>query len=302
MIKNVFITGGLGQDGKILSKLLDKKKINLNILTKSNKEIKNKKITYIKSNLLNKKKLESIFTKNKPDIVLHLGANNPSYNEDSFKLFFKDNKLTTKNIFFSTFKANKKAKFIFCSSSQIFQKKNGTVNEKSKVMSKSNYTKFRIDSHNMMLKYKKKNKIQYTNVILFNHDSKFRNKKFIIPRICKAIISKKTNFLNKIIKANISSDYSHAEDICNGLSKLMFSRLNLDKIILSSNKITSLNDIILYLIKKNNLKINVKYRKIKVKGLKGNNKLAKSKLKWSPKFNIFKAANEIYKFYKKTKI
>ncbi len=302
MIKNVFITGGLGQDGKILSKLLDKKKINLNILTKSNKEIKNKKITYIKSNLLNKKKLESIFTKNKPDIVLHLGANNPSYNEDSFKLFFKDNKLTTKNIFFSTFKANKKAKFIFCSSSQIFQKKNGTVNEKSKVMSTSDYTKFRIDSHNMMLKYKKKNKIQYTNVILFNHDSKFRNKKFIIPRICKAIISKKTNFLNKIIKANISSDYSHAEDICNGLSKLMFSRLNLDKIILSSNKITSLNDIILYLIKKNNLKINVKYRKIKVKGLKGNNKLAKSKLKWSPKFNIFKAANEIYKFYKKTKI
>jgi GDP-D-mannose dehydratase len=302
LIKNVFITGGLGQDGKILSKLLDKKKINLNILTKSNKEIKNKKITYIKSNLLNKKKLESIFTKNKPDIVLHLGANNPSYNEDSFKLFFKDNKLTTKNIFFSTFKANKKAKFIFCSSSQIFQKKNGTVNEKSKVMSTSDYTKFRIDSHNMMLKYKKKNKIQYTNVILFNHDSKFRNKKFIIPRICKAIISKKTNFLNKIIKANISSDYSHAEDICNGLSKLMFSRLNLDKIILSSNKITSLNDIILYLIKKNNLKINVKYRKIKVKGLKGNNKLAKSKLKWSPKFNIFKAANEIYKFYKKTKI
>ena len=43
-------------------------------------------------------------------------------------------------------------------------------------------------------------------------------------------------------------------------------------------------------------------RQIKVKGLKGNNKLAKSKLKWSPKLNIFKAANEIYKFYKKTKI
>ena len=302
MIRNVFITGGLGQDGKILTKLLDKKKINLNILTKSNKGIKSKKITYIQSNLLNKKKLESIFTKNKPDILLHLGANNPSYNEDSYKLFFKDNKLTTKNIFFSTFKANKKAKFIFCSSSQIFQKKNGTVNEKSKVMSTSDYTKFRIDSHNMMLKYKKKNKIQYTKAILFNHDSKFRNKKFIIPRITKAIIGKKTNFLNKIIKANISSDYSHAEDICNGLIKLMFSELNLNKIILSSNKITSLNDIILYLIKKNNLKINVKYRKIKVKGLKGNNKLAKSKLKWSPKLNIFKAANEIYKFYKKTKI
>ena len=302
MIKNVFITGGLGQDGKILTKLLNKKKINLNIITKSNKAIKNKKITFIQSSLLNKKRLKSIFAKNKPDILLHLGANNPSYNEDSYKLFFKDNLLATKNIFYSTFKANKKAKFIFCSSSQIFKKKNGTVNEKSKVMATSDYTKFRIDSHNMMLKYKKKNKIQYTNAILFNHDSKFRNKKFIIPRISKAIIGKKTNFLNKIIKANISSDYSHAADICNGLNKLMFSKLNLDKIILSSNKITSLSDIILYVIKKNNLKINVKYRKIKVEGLKGNNKLAKNKLKWSPKLNIFKAADEIYKFYKKTKI
>ena len=58
------------------------------------------------------------------------------------------------NIFYSTFEANKKAKFIFCSSSQIFKKKIGFVSEKSKIYSTTDYVKFRIKSDLMMLKYK----------------------------------------------------------------------------------------------------------------------------------------------------
>ena len=77
----------------------------------------------------------------------------------------------------------------------------------------------------------------------------------------------------------------------------MFSTTNLDKIILSSNRKTSLNRIIYDVIKKNNLKSNIKFKKYKIKkSLIGNNKLAKKTLKWYPKKNIFMAANEIYKF------
>jgi len=188
--KNVFITGGVGQDGQILTILLKKKKINLTIFYKGKKPINQIGVKYIKENLSNKKKIDTLFKKIKPDIVLHLAANNPSYNEKNYKVFFKENFLATKNIFYSTFGANKKARFIFCSSSQIFQKKNGLVNEKSKMISKTDYTKFRIKSDLMMLKYKKEEKINYTNAILFNHDSIFRNKKFILPRIVSAIIKK----------------------------------------------------------------------------------------------------------------
>ena len=57
MTKNVFITGGLGQDGKILSNLLISKKVKLNVFFRNKKRIiKNKKINYIYSNLKNKKK------------------------------------------------------------------------------------------------------------------------------------------------------------------------------------------------------------------------------------------------------
>jgi len=150
-MKNIFITGGLGQDGTILTNLLKKNKFSLNIFSKKNK-INKKNINFIHSNLLDKKKLEQIFTKNKPDIVLHLASNNPSYKENNYKLFYRDNFLATKNIFFTTFTSNKNAKFIFCSSSQIFKKKMGQVNENSKAIKTSNYTKFRIDSEKMMLK------------------------------------------------------------------------------------------------------------------------------------------------------
>ena len=123
MNKNLFITGGTGQDGQILTTLLKKKKINLNILYKNKKKPITKGVKFIRNNLLNRKKIDTLFKKTKPDIILHLAANNPSFKEKDNKIFFKENFLATKNIFQATFESNKKAKFIFCSSSQIFKKK-----------------------------------------------------------------------------------------------------------------------------------------------------------------------------------
>ena len=150
-----------------------------------------------------------------------------------------------------------------------------------------------------MLKYKKINKIKYSNIILFNHDSKYRNHKFIIPRIIRAIYEKNINFLNEILKSNIASDFSHAEDICKGIIKVMFSNKNIDTVILSSGKLTLLNKIIYNIIKKNRINVKIKYPKKLAKGLIGNNILAKNKFNWSPKKDIFEATNEIYKTHKK---
>ena len=302
LTKNVFITGGAGQDGQILTILLQKKKINLTIFYKDKIPKNIKGVNFIKEDLLDKKKIDTLFKKIKPNVVLHLAANNPSYHQRNYEIFFNKNFLATKNIFYSTFEVNKKARFIFCSSSQIFRKKKGIVNEKSKVLEATDYTKFRIKSDLIMLKYKKKEKINYTNAILFNHDSVYRNKKFLLPRVVNAIIEKDYTFLNDIIKANIFADFSHADDICNALYKIMFDKTNLDKLILSSGKSTSVNDIIQYILKKNKLKLDINLNQNKAKKtLIGNNMLARQKLKWSSKKNIFTAANEIYKLEVKNK-
>ena len=64
-------------------------------------------------------------------------------------------------------------------------------------------------------------------MILFNHDSALRNKKFLLPRIVKAIKEKNENFLNNIYKENIIKDFSHAEDICNAIYLLIRKNVNL---------------------------------------------------------------------------
>ena len=293
--KNIFITGGLGQDGKILIRLLNPKKYNIYIFSK--KKVRNtiKKCKIFNENLKYKKNIRSHFQKIKPDIVLHIASNNPSFNEKNHNLFYKENLLTTKNIFDETFRANTDSRFFFFNSSQIFKKKSGSVNEKSIFFGRSDYTKFRINSHKYMIKKKRVKKLFYTNLILFNHDSVFRNNKFLIPRVISAIKRKKIIFLKDIMKENIHADFSHAEDICKAIIKLISSNKNLDNLILSSNKATSLNNIIYFIINKNKLKIDLKVKRLrKKKVLIGNNSKAKNLLKWRTKKDIFIAANEIY--------
>ena len=163
-------------------------------------------------------------------------------------------------------------------------------------LGKTYYTKFRIDSHKYMINKKKIKNLLYTNLILFNHDSKYRNRKFLIPRVINALKKKNLFFLKNIMKENIYGDFSHAEDICKGIIKLISTKKNLDNLILSSNKATSLNKIINFIIKNNKLKIHFKIKKFKKKNsLIGNNSLAKNLFRWRPKKNIFIAANEMYK-------
>ena len=132
---------------------------------------------------------------------------------------------------------------------------------------------------------------------MFNHDSPQRNKKFLLPRIIKYLKSKNIKELKKIYELNIKGDFSHAEDICQGIILLMKNKINLDKIILSSNKFTNINSIINFLIKKNKLNIKIKSKKnaTNIK-LLGNNKLAKKILKWKPRKNYLNAALESYRF------
>ena len=300
-MKNLFITGAQGQDGTILREILKvNKKIKVYSIVEKKKKFQKKK-DLIKLNLSNKNQIKNTFSKIRPDIIIHLGSKNPSFSQKNYKKYFQYNMLTTKNIFFAAFERNIKTKFIFCNSSHIFKKREGVVNEKSnffynKKRLNSDYSKFRLKSHQLMLDYKNKKNINYTNVILFNHDSIYRNKKFLIPRIMIALKKKKYKFLKEIINENISADFSHARDICQGLVKISLSKKNIDNVILSSGKLTNINDIIKFVIRKEKIFVpfNI-YSKKKNKGLIGNNLLAKKKFNWFPKKDIFDASLEIFK-------
>jgi nucleoside-diphosphate-sugar epimerase len=292
-MKKVIITGANGQDGIILSKLLIKKKYLVYKFIK--KKIKSNKKNYFIT--LNKKfyNIKKEIDKIQPNIIIHLGSDNPSYNKKFLHKDYKKNLFFTKKII--NYVTNKNhIKLILVSSSKIFKKNTKKVTEDSPIYANDYYSKFRIESANYLLSKKIKHKLNATVLILFNHDSKFRNPRFLLPRLIKAVKKNNINFLKKIYYENICGDFSHAEDICNGIYLLIKKDKNPDKLILSSGKKTYINNIIKIFYKK------IKYIKfnkdIKNKNnLIGNNKLAKKTIGWKIKKNIIIAANEIYKHY-----
>ena len=293
--KNVVITGALGQDGIILSKLLIKKKYNIYGVVKKLNKKKIKGVNYSTVNILDYRRFSNYIKKVKPHALLHLGTENPNYLElKKKKDFYKKNLKTTKNLidYFSKYFPNKK--LILIGSSQMYGPSSKKVNLNSEFNPGNSYARFRVESYNYMVKRKKIDNSKMVTAILFNHDSSFRKKKFLIPRLVKLIKLKNFNKLDKIYETNISGDFSHAEDICYGLYKLMISKYSPDKLIFSSNKRTYINDIIYLLLKKNKIKYNFT-NKVKSNSSTpiGDNKFTSRLLNWSHKQNIFVAAKEL---------
>jgi len=295
--KKILITGALGQDGLILSNILLKKNYNVFGIIKNKKyKRQNSKIKYKKLDLKKKEDLFNYIKKIKPETIVHFGSNNPSYIEKiKNNKFYNENVYFTKSLIQAFVNNNLKVHFIFANSSQIFSKKKNKVNEKSKFIISTKYNKFRINILKFLNKFKDDKNFSYTNLILFNHDSKLRNEKFLFPRLIKAIKNKDINFVNKIYNQNIIADFSHAEDICYAIYLLIKKNICIENLILSSGKKTKVNNLIDQLILKYKLKFKFSSKiKNNKNYLIGNNNLAKKLLKWRPKKNIFDALTEMY--------
>jgi len=297
--RNIIISGALGQDGIILSNLLSKNNYNIiGVVKKIPLKKGNKKVNYIKLDLNNLKKVNKLINDYNPLAFIHLGSANPSYKEVKKNNFYKKNFLTAKNLI-NCFAKFKKNKLILIGSSQMYSLKKKKINLSSKFLYNNSYARFRIDTFKYMKKIKDKFNSNIVTAILFNHDSINRNQKFLIPRLISIIKNKKYRYLENIYKENISGDFSHAEDICIGLKKLIFLKKNPDKLIFSSNKRTYINDLIKFLLKEN--KINYKFNapKKSTNTPIGDNTLTKSILKWKLKKNIFIATRELNSVFNK---
>ncbi len=299
-MKTVLITGALGQDGIILSKIFLKKGYKVfGIIKKKNKKLITN-VKYIVNNLESKKKISKILDKTNPSIIIHLAAINNSYylrKKENYKNNYLLNLVCTKNLIQSATKISSLKRFIFAGSSLMFKnQKKVIVDENSSFESKDYYSKYKIESFKYLQEISKKNNFNSTTVLLFNHDSIYRNEKFLIPRLIKSFIKKDRNFIEKVFSLNISGDFSNAEDICHGIYKLSISKKKIPKIILSSGRRLFINDIIDFLIKKFSLRINknLKMSKNNYKHI-GSNKLAKKLINYKNQGNFFNVVKEILK-------
>ena len=81
-MKKILITGINGQDGTILSNILIKRKFKVYGITKKKITSKAKDIHLINIQRLNFNKIIKKFDEIKPDVIIHFGSSNPSYNQN----------------------------------------------------------------------------------------------------------------------------------------------------------------------------------------------------------------------------
>ena len=176
----------------------------------------------------------------------------------------------------------------------MFKKKGGIVDERSKLGPSCYYSKYKIEIHKYLIKMKNTFNLFATTAIFFNHDSKYRNSKFLLPRLAKLIKKNQIKEIYKIYQHNIYGDFSHAEDICRGIISLLNLKKSPDKIILSSNKLSRINKLIEYGLAKKKISFNFALPNKKIVNLIGDNALARKVLKWKPKLNHLIAFKEIF--------
>ena len=202
------IVGGSGQLGISLIKILLKKKFKVVVTTRDiNKarkkvSIKNKNLKFVFLNVLKKNKILFLLKRFKPNYIYYFaGQSSPVISYKKNKVTYLSNVKGCQNFLEIINLNDKKIKFINASSSEIFSDKVKKIKPSSKKIPISPYGKAKLISFNKTKFFREKKNLKAYNSIIFNSESYFREKSFLIPKICLAAIKakkfkKKTSFGN----------------------------------------------------------------------------------------------------------
>jgi len=223
-MQTALIIGGTGQLGRTLKLHLIKKKIKPVITTRYKKnELNKKNFVIVKLDIYNKNEIYSLIFNHKPKFIFYFsGQSSPSISFFKKNETIKSNYIGCRNFLDVIKKNNFDVKFFNATSSEIFAYTKKKITSESLKKTNSPYGYSKLKSFNITKKYRNKYKLKTFNIIFFNTESIYRNKKFLIPKICMAAINakkfkKKTSFGN----LNVVREWNWADDQCRILIKFL---------------------------------------------------------------------------------
>jgi GDPmannose 4,6-dehydratase len=261
-IKKAFILGITGQDGVVLSQLLLKKKYDVYGIYKNKNKIKNlikakifNKVKIFKINLKSHKKITNLISEIMPSEIYNFsGVTDLNTAKKNKKKTLLENYLIIKIIINDLYKKKIKTKFFQSLSSEMFllaKNKISIVNEKHKLYNNNNYAKSKILIYNFIKKLRKKSFFICCG-FFFNHESIYRDKRFIITKINEHIKNFKKNIPMEIKNIYAGKDWGLADDYMEIVWRMM-QKKNADDYIIGSGNIFYIKDIINFLLKKNKI-------------------------------------------------
>ena len=251
-MKKVLITGPLGQDGTILTKMLENDFELFGVcrlLTPTDrlqKHSKSHNINLSLSDLTDLNSVDNLIKTIKPDIIVNFAGETDVVNPwGNISQTFEQNFTIPSNILTSIVKNNRDIFFYQSSSSLMYGRSNKTmINEDDKPDPMYPYGISKLSTHNLLNEFRKTYNIKGSSGIFFNHESVYRGEKFITKKLSKLI--------NKIIKGNsekirlfnldFNRDISHADDFMRGVKLILENEIN-DDFIFSSGESTNMLDL-----------------------------------------------------------
>ena len=258
-MEKVLITGISGQDGLFLTKNLLQESPSLKIygISRRNKILDfERKIKYLgiedtrnirvsNIDLLNKEEIKNFINTHKFTKIYNLTG--PSSVYDSVKKPEETFYIITKifeNLIEVILDKKTDLSFFQASSSEMFGKSNSKIlTEESEFLPNSPYAKAKLYNHNMVIDLSKE--LDIKSGIMFNHESEFRDSKYLFSKIIKGAKDIKNKKIKKITvgSLNYERDWLFAGDVTKAIIKITKSGKK-NSYVISSGKSHSIEYLI----------------------------------------------------------
>ena len=253
MEKTALITGITGMDGSYLAEFLLSKNYKVYGMErwKSSSNYVNishilDRITLIKGDLSDQNSLIRCITESNPDEVYNLAAQ--SFVGDCWTLPEMTSDITGLGVLRmleAVRMVNSKIKFFQATSSEIFGKTNGLIDETSSISPTSSYGAAKAYGHTIVNAYRSSHNIFAVSGILFNHEGHRRSHQFVTRKITDGVAKIKLGITDHIKLGNIESkrDWAYAPDFVKGFWQ-MLQQSDPDDYILAAGEPKSMGDLL----------------------------------------------------------
>lgn len=238
MVNKHLITGIKGQDGLFLSShILDKSGKNeiIGISRNTNDDLFIKKLKSINKNVLieniqilnidiqDKYTVNKLISDYKPNFIYNLSGPSSVYKS----LVDENRTRKTINTIFENIIDSVVINSLHCnvfqaSSSEMFDKSNKPLNEKSKFKPRSSYAEAKLQIHESIQHLKGNEFLNISSGIMFNHESEFRDKEYLVMKIINAASSIKNGKTDTLTIGSLDliRDWSYAKDVAEAIYKI----------------------------------------------------------------------------------
>jgi GDPmannose 4,6-dehydratase len=295
------ITGGSGQDGRILARKLINDGHEVIALCKLGKESLLSKYCpeaiSIGLDLTHQQELLSKLNEIQPDVIFNLaGFSSVKKSWSNPSLTVLTNSLVPAILLEWCLKVKPDTRFLQASSSEIFGGSlNSPQNEKTSHSPITPYGLSKSFSHNLVCQYREEFGLHASNAVLYNHESPLRSEHFVTRKITKAVaaIARGSKESVSLGNTNAIRDWGWAPDYVDAMYKIIENDSPEDYII-ATGVSSTVKDILKYAFKYIGISDYDDYlehefsndRSVDPVNLVGDNTFARAKLNWAPTKNL----------------